>query len=441
MSESPETFCRGSKNKWNAFCSSAQIFASTDRNDLLIEPVTLPANLPQLIQAALDTSPETYSFKPLISQTDFDLSARIADFIEVVPEDSMNFAGHMPHLCRLYNRLGRALVDQNQQTSEAAIRRAVDDVFELALQNDRDAWFESSYIVETRVHVVKYDKQQLPNGPTEVATSDGAVVTKLPRPLIKNFHAGGIVHAGPDLFDRYALSFVEYKGGLRNNGRQAILDSAAMQAVNRAFGLRGVKNYAFSVHHAAVDIITSWWEEAVGVKNYKYLYNRSNDRFLLDTPIEWFRFFSFLCRLRAHHHGICTALRNAVPSTPLEVNDLFHMSQLPSISEQADGGNDETSHSGSGSMRGNDTGAQEPMDDGLELGEEAMWREISVEEFCRDESDDEDEDADEDDEKDEDAMNNLVTKTSVQGWMKNIVVGLPSHSTTTSSSNTVGQYL
>ncbi|KAJ7894646.1 hypothetical protein B0H14DRAFT_3854240 [Mycena olivaceomarginata] len=170
----------------------------------------------------------------------------------------MNFEGHMKHLCRLFNRFKGAL---DRSSSEAAIRRAVDDLFELAFETDPNALVNSSYLVESKVNVVKYDERRLPHGPTSVATADGAVVIPLPTQVLQTLRTGGVVYAGPDLHEEYILSFVEYKGGLSNNGRQAILDSAAMQAVNRALGLDGVKNYAFSVHHAKVDIITSWWDQ------------------------------------------------------------------------------------------------------------------------------------------------------------------------------------
>ncbi|KAJ7269612.1 hypothetical protein C8J57DRAFT_316846 [Mycena rebaudengoi] len=109
---------------------------------------------------------------------------------------------------------------------------------------------------------------------------------------------------------------MEYKGGLVNNGRQAILDSAAMQAVNRALGLANVKNHAFSVRHSKVDIITSWWEEA-GAEGYQYRFNRHDNAFTLDTPIGWFRFYSFLCRLRTYHQEVSEALWNTSPSSSL----------------------------------------------------------------------------------------------------------------------------
>jgi hypothetical protein len=123
--------------------------------------------------------------------------------------------------------------------------------------------------VETKVHVVKYDQRQVPHGPTSIATADGAVVIPLPQALL----AYNVVYAGPNLREEYIQSFIEFKGGLVNNGRQAILDSAAMQAVNRALGLVGIKNYAFSVRHHKVDTITSWWEK-IGTEGFQYCYKR-----------------------------------------------------------------------------------------------------------------------------------------------------------------------
>lgn len=102
--------------------------------------------------------------------------------------------------------------------------------------------------MNTRVNVVIYDGRLLAQGPSSVATADGAVIIPLPTQVKQTLRAGGLVYAGPAMHKEYILSLVECKGGVNNNGRQAILNSAAMQAVNRALGLNGVKNYAFSVH-------------------------------------------------------------------------------------------------------------------------------------------------------------------------------------------------
>ncbi|KAJ7269563.1 hypothetical protein C8J57DRAFT_1508729 [Mycena rebaudengoi] len=221
----------------------------------LLEPVTLPVHLPHLIEAGLIGSQEKHPFSPLISQADLQLFSQNEDFIQLFRE-----------------ALARS-------GSGAAIRRAVDDLFSLAFETDADTLANSAYLVEAKVHVVKYDQRQVPYGPTSIATADGAVShCSLPR--------------------EYIQAFIEYKGGRVNNGRQAILDSAAMQAINRSLGLVGIKNYAFSVRHSKVDIITSWWEEA-GTEGYQYRFNRQDNEFTLDTPIGWFRFYSFLCRLRA----------------------------------------------------------------------------------------------------------------------------------------------
>jgi hypothetical protein len=269
--------------------------------------------------------------------------------------------------------------------------------------------------VESKVHVVKYDQRQLPQGPTAVATADGAVIIPIPMQLLRTLRAGGRVYAGPDLLEQYALSFVEYKGGLSNNGRQAILDSAAMQAVNRAFGLDGVKNYTFSVHHAKVDVITSWWDQAA--KAYRFM--RRNDKFVLDTPIGWFRFYSFLCCVRTSHHTIRDALRDASPSTVLSARELFHPGELPSIQEHVGGNNGNGEGSRSGITPGNTTEGQTEMqdaEDGIALGDDAStYREISVEAFCRDDDSEEEDDGDA---SDHDAAGDV--KTKVQSWQENV---------------------
>ncbi|KAJ7248469.1 hypothetical protein C8J57DRAFT_1358332 [Mycena rebaudengoi] len=422
MSESPSTFCRGSAQRWNAFCTSAQILESDNGDDLLLQPVTLPANLPQFIEAGLRHRTERHRYSPLISQTEFDLICLDEDFVQIVPEDSMNFEGHMKHLCRLFNRFKGAL----GRSRSAAIRRAVDDLFELAFETDPNALVNSSYLVESKVNVVKYDERRLSHGPTSVATADGAVVIPLPTQILQTLRTGGVVYAGPDLHEEYILSFVEYKGGLSNNGRQAILDSAAMQAVNRALGLDDVKNYAFSVHHAKVDIITSWWDQEDNkVNGYRYRFKRRNDKFTLDTPIGWFRFYSFLCRLRAYHHTVRDALRAAFPSTLLTARELFHPGKLSSIQEHIGGGNNEGSRSDS--ARGNITEEVQDAKDGIALGDDAFtFREIPVESFCQ--GNDSEEEEDDGDASDEDAVPGDVG-AKVQPWQKSItppfIIDLP----------------
>ncbi|KAJ7043489.1 hypothetical protein C8F04DRAFT_720364 [Mycena alexandri] len=384
--------------------------------------MTLPANLPQFIEAGLRHATERHRYSPLISQAEFDLIRLDEDFVQIVPEDSMNFEKHMVHLCRLFNRFKRAL---DRSSSEAAIPRAVDDLFELAFETDPNALVNSSYLVESKVHVVKYDERRLSHGPSAVATAGGAVLIPLPTQVVQTLRTGGVVYAGPDLHEEYILSFVEYKGGLSNNGRQAILDSAAMQAVNRALGL-GVKNYAFSVHHAKVDIITSWWDH--DSVSYRYRFKRRNDKFTLDTPIGWFRFYSFLCRLRVYHHAVRDALRVASPSTLLTARELFHLGKLSSIQEHIGGGNNEGSRPGSeGSRPGSAPGEAQDAENGIALGDDAfMFREISVDKFCQ--GDDSEEDEDDGDASDEDAVPGDA-RAKVQPWQKSIaspfIIDLP----------------
>ncbi|KAJ7098242.1 hypothetical protein C8R44DRAFT_811142 [Mycena epipterygia] len=190
-----------------------------------------------------------------------------------------------------------------------------------------------------------------------------------------------------------------------------------MQAVNRAFGL-GVKNYAFSVHHAKVDIITSWWDHDDNVTNsYRYRFKRRNDKFTLDTPIGWFRFYSFLCRLRVYHHTVRDALRVASPSTLLTERELFH--PVSSIQEHIGGGNNEGSRPGSeGSRSGSAPGEAQDAEDGIALGDDAFtFREISVDKFCQ--GDDSEKDEDDGDASDEDAVPGDA-RAKVQPWQKSI---------------------
>ncbi|KAF8136002.1 hypothetical protein K438DRAFT_753551 [Mycena galopus ATCC 62051] len=147
MSVSPSAFCRGAVGRWDFFCSSARIFKSDNVNDLLLDPVTLPAKLPHFIEAALALSTENHPFSPHISQAELQTALKAGSF-RAVQDDGMNFQGHMPHLCRLYNRFKQALA---RGSSEAAIRRAVDDLFELAFETDPSALVNSSYIQRSEI--------------------------------------------------------------------------------------------------------------------------------------------------------------------------------------------------------------------------------------------------------------------------------------------------
>ncbi|KAJ7204757.1 hypothetical protein GGX14DRAFT_398103 [Mycena pura] len=326
-------------------------------------------------------SNQKYPFSPLITQAELQFFSR-EGVIQLVSEDSMHFDTHTKILCRQYNQFRSALA--RSSSCEAAIRRAVDDLFSLVFETDSDSLAEGTYRIKTNVHVVKYDRRQLPHGPTDIATADGAVVIPLPPAL----QAKSFVYAGPNFEEEYIQSFNEFKGGLHNNGRQAILDSAAMQAVNRSLGLTGVKNYAFSFHHHMVDTITSWWEEN-GTEGYQYCYKRRKNKFLLNTPIGWFRFYSFLCRLRKYHREVRETLVTASPSS-LTTRDLF-CEKLSSISEHLGGGNGGSPDEGG---QGHEIGMQE-ADADIQLGDEAAtYQQISVEDFCRGESDEEDDDDD-----------------------------------------------
>jgi hypothetical protein len=98
--------------------------------------------LPEIIEAGLIGSKERFPFSPLISQADLQFFSEDEAFIQLVPEDSMHFEAHMKHLCRLYNQFRRALT---RNSSEAAIRRAVDDLFSLAFETDVETIANSSY--------------------------------------------------------------------------------------------------------------------------------------------------------------------------------------------------------------------------------------------------------------------------------------------------------
>ncbi|KAE9410448.1 hypothetical protein BT96DRAFT_376565 [Gymnopus androsaceus JB14] len=107
--------------------------------------------------------------------------------------------------------------------------------------------------------------------------------------------------SGDNLRAEYAPTYVEYKGGLQNNGRQAILDSAAVQAVNRVLDLH-VTGYSLSIHHNQVDVITSCWDENPGnVNDFMYQYTKLDNIFDLADALGFLKFFSFLCQLRQHH--------------------------------------------------------------------------------------------------------------------------------------------
>ncbi|KAJ7877586.1 hypothetical protein B0H14DRAFT_2567706 [Mycena olivaceomarginata] len=105
--------------------------------------MTLPDKLPQFIEAGLKHPTERHRYSPLISQAEFDLIRKDEDLVQIFAQDSMNFEGHMKHLCRLFNRFKGAL---NGSSSEVTIRRAVDDLLELAFETDPNALVNSSYL-------------------------------------------------------------------------------------------------------------------------------------------------------------------------------------------------------------------------------------------------------------------------------------------------------
>ncbi|KAJ7768707.1 hypothetical protein DFH07DRAFT_301552 [Mycena maculata] len=306
-----------------------------------------------------------------------------------------------------------------RRNSEAAIRRAIDDLFELAFEADPNAMNTSTYHVESKVHVVKYDDRAVHRGPSSVATADGAVVIRLPQKLLLKLLDGGLVYAGPDMDEEYTLSFVEYKGGLNNNGRRAIMDSAAMSAVNRALGVTNIKNYSFSIHHAWVDVIISWWvPQNIG---YQYRFKRKNNRFQLTTPIDWFLLYSFLCRLRHHHRSVRDTLEAASPPSILQTRDLFHLPNLPST-EGRPGDNNEESGGAD-----NTEGGEEMRDTehGIALGDEAstFW-EVPADKFCQGDDDSEEE---EDDGYETDKAAPRDVGAKVKSWQDTIAAGpLPS---------------
>ncbi|KAJ6485656.1 hypothetical protein C8R45DRAFT_1074867 [Mycena sanguinolenta] len=268
----------------------------------------------------------------------------------------------------IYNRFMQALDHRNN--SEVAIRRALDDLFELAFQTDPNAAPGCFYMVESRVHVVKYDPKAVPRGPSAIATADGAVIVPLPLATMQTLRSGGVVYSGPDLHQEYVLSHVEYKGGFHNNGRQAILDSAALQAVNFSLGLTDVENHVFSFHHNQVDVVVSWVHvNAAGGHEYHYVYYKN--RFELRHALGWLEFFSFLCQLRTHHGSVIAAVRDASPTALLTTADLFHPLNL---SEQ-DGAGDRSMEE----------------DDRLET---SSFEEVSPEVFCMGGDDDDGYDSD-----------------------------------------------
>ncbi|KAJ6509046.1 hypothetical protein C8R45DRAFT_1208604 [Mycena sanguinolenta] len=278
MSSSPAKCSTSSAESWEAFCSSANIVYCDARDGLLLAPIPLPAKLLEFIANGSHLQAEKLFRIPHISQAELDVAVAKRE-VKLVAEDPMCFELHMPHLCRLYSKFIKAL--RLQAGSEAAIRHAIDDVVELVFVADVQALATSAYTIETQVPVVKYNKS-LVSRPNSIATAHGGISTRFPRQILLS---------RPDLNEDYVHSYVEYKSGEKSKGRQVVMNSATIQAVNRALGLT-VKNYSFSVHRAQVDVIFSWLSIDHG---HHYCYSRSDNLFALDVPIEWFRFFAFLC--------------------------------------------------------------------------------------------------------------------------------------------------
>ncbi|KAE9388647.1 hypothetical protein BT96DRAFT_926952 [Gymnopus androsaceus JB14] len=253
--------------------------------------------------------------------------------INFTDDDPQDFRFHAPSLCRIFAGLQEALHRIN--TSEFAIRRAIDNLLELVFVFDTKALQGAQYVVESPVKLVRFNKHLLSRYPSGIAKADGAVVLKMPQTFLETLAKKKVdknhYRSGNNLHKEYDPTYVEYKGGLNNNGRQAILDSAAVQAVHRVLGLH-VTSYSLSIHYSYVDVITSFWEEnSEDVNDFVYQYTKHNNIFDLSEGIGFLKFFSFLCQLRRHHHSIFQQLSNihgdhiqvgADPfSSPIEEND------------------------------------------------------------------------------------------------------------------------
>ncbi|KAK7054255.1 hypothetical protein R3P38DRAFT_3171860 [Favolaschia claudopus] len=388
------------EDRWQAFCHSAHIEEHPCSDDLLVVPESLPSNLPTLITESLvGRITEKVAHIPVVQLAQMD-ALRTQGKCNLVEEDPHDFQGNMHHLCRLYSKFMVATTPTpvNPKPPEALVRRAVDDLFELVFQTSRHGF--AYYAMESKVNVVKYDHHNVRNGPKPVATADGAVLLSFHDEFKILSNLGDwFVGAGPELSFAYALSYVEFKGGLNNNGRQAILDGAALQAVHHAWGLP-YKSYSFSVHHTIVDVIISWWvpsEDTADPTAYSYRYFRRDNWFALNEPLGWFKFYAFLCRLRTYHSTILEHLRRTSPARTARQEDLFHQEGLHPIPEGSGGGGGASHDADQLPLPGFSRDTEMTDKEMIATGEDAFSgsRQVSVEEFCQggdsDESDEEDE--------------------------------------------------
>ncbi|KAJ7062945.1 hypothetical protein C8F01DRAFT_1251739 [Mycena amicta] len=426
MAQGRTGLCQGTR-PWRTLFET-----ETSENDLASAIPELPFNLPELIEEARHTTNEQCLNFPSISRADFDeYASPNHQSFKSVNEDCMHFADNIVQLCRLYDHFKRML---DRDSTEKALRAAVDFLFTLVFETSAEAnrRHEYSYVflhvnvseliylyrLESKVSVVKYNPADVPNGPAAVATADGVVVIPYPPELLKRPIA--LLRSGPNLIREYAASYVEYEGGDCNNGRQAIIDSAAIQAVNRASGITS-KNYSFSFHRQFVDIIVSWWDEDNDGK-HRYWFRRWNDKFMLSSPIDWFKFYAFLCAVRTSHNAIYAYLNDTVsPTTLLALtnSDVF-CRKLAAIQEHTSGGGNSANAEGSGASGG---GTEVDSDEEIPLGGEAA-AEVTVDVFCAEDGDEDMESADENVESEDEDVEN-ETKARLKAWGLGVPLGAP----------------
>ncbi|KAK7457170.1 hypothetical protein VKT23_010469 [Stygiomarasmius scandens] len=308
---------------------------------------TLPKNFSEIAQRASERHSSVKYHRALSSVNPMLVDSKK---FTVVDKDIDGIEEHWLILNQAYDTLLKASSDGG---CEAEMRRGLDILLALVFQDRSDLPDGCAYRVERKVSIPAFDRSQVNHFPSGTAVADAGCYQKFP-PETQNIlsQIGGqpkwSIGPGHELYaSQYVPSLFEYKGDHLANLRQAILDSAAIQGVNRT-------------------LVSSWTESDTG---YSYNIVRIPNVFNLSIGDQFLAFHSFLCRLRREHHG--GFIHRKLIELGKASNTLERIKQhlgwisslpMPSIVEEEDGNG----------FHG--TGVSNAMEDDIEVGEDAFTK-------------------------------------------------------------------
>ncbi|KAE9402284.1 hypothetical protein BT96DRAFT_918293 [Gymnopus androsaceus JB14] len=242
--------------------SKIEKYADNDRleHEFLYRP-HLPQNLVQLTQQGHQLFAQKRRCRNSLVVTDQDMLNSAYKKVDV---DEFDVGTYYHDLCRVYDHMKHAR--EFGPRSESELRQGFDDVFRSVFTDHGELQEMDDYWHEVPVDLVDFDPTGMlvyPNSPAKV---DGGVVNHV--------SLSYLAPALPaHLSQYYKSSVVEFKVKDDNYMRQAILASASLQGVNRLLRLKGVVNYAFSIHgmNGDIDVIVSTWREDDN-NDFHYLY-------------------------------------------------------------------------------------------------------------------------------------------------------------------------